>query len=408
MRLLLLVFVFVPLFTAAKARFVRAIFRTDPATTVCIGWDQVSGNAPVLEYRIRAKSSEGPTKWQAMKPSRIEEVKGFRMHYARLTGLIPNTAYELRVVDSDDEGRLFYVETLPNSPEEPLSIVAGGDSRSDREARRNTNILVGRLRPHLVLFGGDLTMRGSPNELEAWFEDWDLTTLPDGRLTPVIAARGNHEASNLLVDQLFDWPHPDGYFAVTVGGGLARLYTLNTEMAIPGAQTDWLAKDLHFEGLKATWRIPQYHKPMRPHVSRKREGDAQYMAWAELFYAHRVQLVVECDAHVVKRTWPIRPSTAEGSHEGFVRDDDKGTVYVGEGTWAPLRTADDSKPWTRAADAFHQVKWLWVRKTSLEVRCIKSNNGPEVGTVTPEKRFKLPKNAKVWDAPNGAVLKLKP
>ncbi|HAP63004.1 MAG TPA: metallophosphoesterase, partial [Cytophagales bacterium] len=66
--------------------------------------------------------------------------------------------------------------------------------------------------------------------------------------------------------------------------------------------------------------------PMRPHVGSKSEGNNQYNNWANLFYNYGVKLGVECDAHTVKSTWPIRPSTGSGSDEGFVRDDANGTV----------------------------------------------------------------------------------
>ena len=82
---------------------------------------------------------------------------------------------------------------------------------------------------------------------------------------------------------------------------------------------------------------------MRPHYASKSEGDDEYLNWAQLFYDHAVDLVIECDSHIVKRTHPVRPSTATGSDEGFIQDDVAGTVYIGEGCWgAPLRSADDA------------------------------------------------------------------
>ena len=68
---------------------------------------------------------------------------------------------------------------------------------------------------------------------------------------------------------------------------------------------------------------------------------------------------MESDAHLVKSTWPIRPSTDADNEEGFIRDDKNGTVYVGEGCWgAPLRGADDNKSWTRDSDSFNIVDHL--------------------------------------------------
>ena len=77
----------------------------------------------------------------------------------------------------------------------------------------------------------------------------------------------------------------------------------------------------------------QYHHPIRPHTRRKSEQEYLRANWAPLFFKHSVQLVLECDSHMSKITWPVRPSndrTEVGYDEGFVRDE-KGTVYIGEG-----------------------------------------------------------------------------
>ena len=54
--------------------------------------------------------------------------------------------------------------------------------------------------------------------------------------------------------------------------------------------------------------MAQYHKPIRPHTAWKAENNNQYNAWAQLFYDEGVRLVVECDSHMAKTTWPVKPS----------------------------------------------------------------------------------------------------
>ena len=73
-----------------------------------------------------------------------------------------------------------------------FSFCAGGDSRNHRDARQNANRTVAKLRPLFVCFGGDMINRSTPGEWADWLDDWQLTTGEDGRMMPIIAARGNH------------------------------------------------------------------------------------------------------------------------------------------------------------------------------------------------------------------------
>jgi len=207
-----------------------------------------------------------------------------------------------------------------------------------------------------------------------------------------------------MIHNLFDVPSEAIYYGISIGDDLIRAYVLNTEISISGEQTIWLKDDLE-KNKKIPWRIAQYHKPIRPHVASKPEKNEQYMAWAELFYKEKVRLVVECDAHTVKTTWPLKPSTKKGSEEGFVREDKKGTVYVGEGCWgAPLRPSDDPKSWTRDHGSFNQFKLIFIDKDQIEVRTIKVENAQEVASVPDDDPFQIPKNLDIWDPENGAVV----
>ena len=394
--------------TFSKTGKYRLTLRDNPATSVVIGWEQVSGENPVVYYGNEDNGENWEKyKWNA-KPDKSVRYAEMENRFVRLNGLSPNTAYYFVIKDSEGVSKRFWFKTAPMDPDARLSFVAGGDSRNNPVPRRNANILVSKLKPHAVLFGGDMTVSGTPEQWQAWLEDWQYTISDDGRMYPVIAARGNHEPNNEMVYHLFDTPSEKIYYAIPVGDNLVRVYTLNTEISIAGDQTAWLKKDLA-QNKNATWKIAQYHKPMRPHVSSKREGDMQYMHWAKLFYDEKVKLVVECDAHTVKTTWPVKPSTGRKSDEGFVRDNRKGTVYVGEGCWgAPLRANDDTKSWTRDSGVFNQFKWIFTDKKGIEVRTIKTDNAEEVGSVSNDNPFVIPGNLDIWIPENGAVVEIRP
>jgi hypothetical protein len=382
----------------------RLSLRDNPSFSVVIGWNQVSGDHPVVKY----DTVDHGVSWEnyafVAKPDREVEFAEMENKFVRLQTLAPNTAYYFVIKDSEGLSDRFWFKTAPVGPNARYSFIAGGDSRNNPEPRRNANLLVSKLKPHAVLFGGDMTSQGTPEQWKAWFDDWQLTIAEDGRMIPIIATRGNHEESNEMIHKLFDVPSEAIYYGITIGDQFIRTYVLNTDISISGEQSIWLNKDLE-KHRKIRWKIAQYHKPIRPHVSTKPEKNDQYMEWAELFYNERVRLVVECDAHSVKTTWPLRPSTKKGSEEGFIRVKRKGTVYVGEGCWgAPLRLSDDAKSWTRDHGSFNQFKWFFIDKNQIELRTIKVGNASEVASVPDEDPFHIPENLDIWNPENGAVV----
>jgi hypothetical protein len=382
----------------------RLMLRTDPATSSVIGWNQVSGTGATVYYG----TTDYGTAWASYSNSKTIDRSisylGMNNCFARLTGLQANTVYYFVIKDSEGTSQRFSFKTLPNSPTQRLSIIAGGDSRNNRTPRQNANRLVAKLRPHAVMFGGDMTDTGTNTQWAEWFDDWQLTIASDGRMFPVIAARGNHESSNAIIENLFDVPSSNVYYALTLGGSLVRAYTLNTEITISGSQTTWLSGDLSANN-NVTWKIAQYHKPMRPHEAGKAEGNNQYTYWSGLFQQYGVKLVVESDAHTVKTTWPLVPSTAAGNDMGFVRDDANGSVYVGEGCWgAPLRSNNDDKSWTRNSGMFNHFNWVFIDQTKIEVRTINVDNASSVSSVSDANIFSPPANLNIWTPSNGALI----
>ncbi|WP_075343946.1 purple acid phosphatase family protein [Tenacibaculum agarivorans] len=379
----------------------RLTLRDDPATTIVIGWNQISGSNPRVYYGTTDYGTNYNNYAFSMAPTKAVSYKGMNNHFARLTGLQPNTAYYFVIRDSQGTSRRLWFKTAPANNSR-LSFIAGGDSRNNRTPRRNANLLVSKLKPHAVLFGGDMTDDDTSSQWQTWFNDWQLTIASDGRMFPIIAARGNHEDSNNSIYNLFDVPSTSIYYAITFGNNLVRTYTLNTEISISGNQTTWLRNDL--TSTNTIWKMAQYHKPMRPHVRFKSEGNSQYGNWARLFYDNNVKLVVECDAHTVKTTWPVRPSSSSGNDEGFKRDDN-GTTYVGEGCWgAPLRSNDDNKDWTRNSGRFNQFKWIFVDENKIETRTIRVDNASSVGSVSNSNSFQIPSNLDIWNPSNGSVV----
>ncbi len=384
----------------------RCMWRGNPSVTMVVGWNQISGDSPMIYY---GESDCGKLYEQypyKQAPDAKNKSKGMNNHFVRLKNLKPNTIYYFVIVDSDGVSRRMSFQTIPNDPNTKLSIIAGGDSRNHRKSRQNANKLVAKLHPHFVMFGGDMTGGDIPDQWKNWFDDWQLTINKNGHLTPIVVARGNHERSNESLFNLFDLPTPTNVYAITFAKSLLRVYTLNSMIPSGGKQQSWLIGDLK-KNQNVTWRFAQYHKPMRPHTKKKPENNEQFLNWAPVFMKYNVNLVVESDAHLCKTTWPIVPSANKGHEEGFIRDDVRGTVYLGEGAWgAPLRPANDNKEWTRASGSFNQFKWIFVHKNKIEVRTVKTDNANAVGKVDPSNRFKVPEKLSVWKPETGAVIEI--
>jgi len=396
------------LYTDAATDRYRCMWRDDPSTTMVIGWDQVSGTAPTVLYDVADNGQRAALYKNTAKPTFSISSKGMKNHFARLTGLKPNTVYYFIIKDSEGVSKRFSFQTAPADANSRISIIAGGDSRNHREARRDANRLVSKLRPHVVLFNGDMTGGDTAPEWREWFDDWQLTIGSDGRLFPLIVARGNHEASNQPLIDLFDVKQPDVYYALSLGGNLVRVYTLNSMIPAGGAQREWLEKDLKTQGSLATWRIAQYHHAIRPHHADKTEKDELLLNWATFFFKYRLHLAIESDSHVTKSTWPVRPSKESGSDEGFIRDDENGTVYVGEGGWgAPLRENNDDKSWTRNSDGFNHFNWIFVDGQKMEIRTIKTDGSNKVQEVDHKNIFASPVGLVVWNPSNGDVITMR-
>lgn len=384
----------------------RLVLRNNPSKSVVIAWNQVTGVNPIVYFGTVDHGTEIDKYSTTKSADRIIMYRSMKNHFARLTNLKPNTVYYFVIKDSEDTSERYWFKTAPEGNER-ISIISGGDSRNNRLARQNANKMVAKLRPNVVLFGGDMTQRDTDEQWAQWMDDWQLTITDDNQIIPVIATRGNHEKSDATIYNLFDTPSEKNYYSISFGRNFLKVITLNTEIAIPGGQTNWLKHDLNATK-KSIWKIVQYHKPMRPHVARKREGQYQYVNWASLFYKYNVQLIIECDSHTVKSTWPVIPSTKDGSEEGFIRNDRKGSVYVGEGCWgAPLRPDDDKKSWTRDSGSFNQFKWIFISKNTMECRTIKIDNVDDVKPLSAANRFSIPEGLNLWSPPNGTVIKIK-
>ncbi len=385
---------------AAETARYRLTWNDNPTTTMTVGWDQVGGEEPRLYYGPEDHGTDVDAYPLSAAPSREVRLSTMDNRFVRLADLSPDTSYYFVIQDSDSTSERYWFRTAPATAQ-PFSLIIGGDTRNNRKPRVNGNQMVAKLRPLAVLLAGDFTNSDANHEWIAWFDDWQHSISPDGRMVPLLPARGNHD-SNKTIHGLWDTPSESNVYSVGLAGGLARLYTLNTEVPAGGVQGAWLEQELETNGC-ARFPIAQYHRPMRPHHRGKSNGNDAYDNWSSLFYEGGLRLAVEADAHTVKRTWPVRPDRA--GDEGFSRDDENGTVYIGEGCWgAPLHSNDDPKEWTRASGSFNQVNWVQVHLDRIEIRTLQIDRVDGSGSVDDAHPLEVPPGLPVWNPDSGGVV----
>lgn len=362
----------------------RLSWTDNTATTMTIGFRPITGT----DYHVMAGNNADGTGWLRHEITATRSWSGFSSQFVKLTELTPNSAYHFKVCDSEGCSTKMWFKTAPDTPSD-FTFVAGGDSRTNAIPRRWGNELVAHVRPLFVLFGGDYMDGVTAAEWYEWLDDWQLTRSDDGRMYPIIATHGNHENDRFdVLQKAFDAPYDAtnnlSYYALNVGGDMMRIYALNSEKA-QTMQRDWLVADLDINAASKDWLIAAYHKPIRPHTSGKSEGSDR-SPWASTFFDYGVDLAIDSDSHMSKYTYPIRPEigTEAGASEGFIRDDDLGTVHIGEGSWgAPNRPADDDKPWTLASGSFYQFKLIQVTPTNLHIRSVRFEDSADVTGTTP-------------------------
>jgi hypothetical protein len=371
--------------TYAEIKNHRIIWDANPATSAVIGFSTLELTSDAI---IKYGYTPDETSWKEQSVSYSnqfgEAPDVINSSFVRLTSLTPDANVFFRVCEKDQCGQHFYFKTAPASAQD-FVFIAGGDTRTGHTNRQQGNALVAKIRPLFVMHGGDFTNKNNATEMRTFLDDWTLSYSKDiiskqqyHRIYPLLPTHGNHEDENYsTLCQVFGYDYNqdnkcdnyDTFGAITVADTL-RVYTLNTEYQESGYSAHakkmnaWLTNDLAATGNTIPWRIAQYHKPMFPHFSRKKDNDVIYAWWAQLFDSQKMNLVVESDTHVSKITYPVKPSNG-----GFEPALNGGTMYVGEGSWgAPARPADDPKTWTLDTASIQQFKVVSVFKNKLELR----------------------------------------
>ena len=198
---------------AQQASHVRVVWHESPATTAFVSWS-TAGPAEthlVWDHAAGASASAYANELKPALSGHYDEDEDELFHHARLTGLSPSTPIHFRVVAGEDASRDYYFVTAPDDAR-PFVLLYGGDSRSDFKSRRSMNERIRDLvqaDPSVIalIHGGDYVERGSSwSQWDQWLRDWQTTVGNDGRVLPILPARGNHESNGVLYNRVFAFP----------------------------------------------------------------------------------------------------------------------------------------------------------------------------------------------------------
>jgi len=378
----------------------RISWTDDPSTKAVICWEQTGESEAIVYYDNADHGTDIKAYPLKKEPDVKNEYKQMKNRFARLTGLRPDSVYYFVLNDADGTSKRLKFRTAPAGLK-PFTFIAGADSRSSREMRQKANLMAAKLSPLFIAFAGNYCSTGSPEEWKEWLDDWQRTISEDGMMIPIVASAGEQEwntAAPTDISLLFDTPE-NKFYALSIGGDFARIWTLYPEESrIEGAQTEWFGNDIE-TNKDALWKIVQYNSPMRPHTKDRKDGNTQYINWAGIFNHYHVNLVSEAGGSLCKMTHPLKPSNQNGSQDGFIKDDNAGTIFIGEGGWgAPLKLADNRKQWSLDCADINHFFWIYADSRQMVIRAVMFDNAEDIKPTDPQKGlYELPEDLMLWE-----------
>lgn len=379
----------------AKPERLRVIICENPSTSVTIAWDQLSGTNPELFFGSDDYGNKVSLYQKKAVPTKSVVVKGMNTQFVRLSNLMPNTIYYFVIRDSEGISRRYSFRTLPDDANARLSLIVGAGSEADRAVRKKANSAIAALRPHFVIFNGNMTENDSDAEWKDWLDDWSASFGDDGRITSIIVNRGSLEKSNNSLENLFDLRNPDLYHALSFSQGLLRIYMLNSNITAYGAQRDWLEKDLS-QNQQAGWRLAFYHHTIRNTKKVTEQTDIRKY-WGTLFDKYAVQLAVESDSAYARYSYPIKTSNERGNIDGFKVDESTGTVYMGVNGWSSaIKTETYKTSLTFASESMHHIHWYYIELGKIDIRTIKTDESSFDFKHNDINRFEIPAGLVFW------------
>jgi predicted phosphodiesterase len=297
----------------------------DPKTTVNVQWrTNASVKDGIVSYWQAGKTdtlSATPTVFE-MEDRLLQNDRYVKRFTAKLTGLIPGTAYQYRVGTKSGKWSDIADFKTENATNDGFSFIWFGDTHyskiwgdmAQKAYKRHPDA-------SFYSIAGDLVSTG------LYRNEWDQLWNIQGNVfanRPLMPVPGNHDSQ----DGLGAWMYKE-MFSLPENGpaGLPKEMTysfvyqdalfLNIDGTLPvKEQTAWIEAQL--KNSKAKWKFAMFHFPPYNFVE---PYDEIMQEWCSLFDKYHVDMVMSGHMHYYLRTKPMFAGKP-------VSDPSKGTIYT--------------------------------------------------------------------------------
>jgi len=305
MRVLLaLCLVWLPASASALAITKLPMLQTYRTGEVRVQWETDS-NPPGTEHRLEWGMAS-PAESSVLAQATIQLSPSHFVHRAVATGLSAQTAYLYRVRSGAVVSATYSIRTAP-LPATPFRVGFISDNQ-DQVGTPFLSVLtrLAARAPDAIGHAGDTVQNGDNlAEFESqWFAPWSAAPGNLGQDTPVLVARGSHDAETPQA-MAYHWLPEGGFgwwYAETIGR--ARFLFLDSNLPFV-EQVDWLRAELASPASRdADFRIAVFHKPPYTNLwdSPGYNGEPFVRdVWVPLLEQGNVDLVVSGHAHCYQR-----------------------------------------------------------------------------------------------------------
>ncbi|MDQ6422904.1 phosphodiester glycosidase family protein [Paenibacillus sp. LHD-117] len=346
-------FVVAPLVGTATPTNISASVGEDAMTSRRFAWQTHSNTAAtIVEWAPKAEftdfGADNITRTEGTSSLYTTNNDGtYRVHKAKVAGLLPNTEYVYRV--GDDDGNVSaqgsFRTASASASDDTLKFLFLGDSQATDQAGFDqwgdalSKAVNDTPDADLLIHAGDLVDHGHEQEQwNMWFGAvQDL--LLDYTLQTVV---GNHEVTgtNGTGDYLAHFNNPQNGPQAAMGSTYSFDYDdthfvmLNSDTSLEGLreQAEWLKQDLAATDKK--WKVAVFHQG--PYGSIYANTNVQQY-WVPVFDEYEVDLVLNGHDHIYLRTYPMKGGEIVGEGEG--------TRYVIGGSTGPKFYALTERYW---------------------------------------------------------------
>ncbi len=270
-----------------QPKYLHLSWQHDTTTTMTVSWYTEVSTDSNVQYGL--DDSYG------------DQVEGTAAiwHHVEASGLAPDTIYHYRVGDGETWSRDYTFKT--GTTGKYTKFVAWGDSRHNREERKEIMRTIKLLEIDYTMFSGDLVDDGY--ETPQWY-DWFTDMAPLLRSVPFMSIMGTHEQNSSIYYDAFAFPGKEEYFSFNYGP--IHFICLHSDPAYYGEtfdeQIDWLLDDLALYQ-DYDWKIVMLHRPPYSSSDKYKQGlydDIQDLL-VPIFEENNISMVISGHDHFYER-----------------------------------------------------------------------------------------------------------